>query len=445
MSVHATKMEPEENMPTSRQGNHQGKRRILIERQPTDKKRNATFLNRRAGLLKKARELATLCGVDVTLIVFSSQGELYEFSSNTKAHILHQYLVKQQEQGHTVDPELVALYYKLAHVEALEHEANRYKYNLELHRIKIDPRLRKFTMHELQNMKERNLLNKFEEVLQNNQKAISEFYKKKKDVRTYAEPADKEEAGGNIPLQSNDSVPNDQPPQLPQKPNEHSRYVVNEGQLRQFQHQVHMGHQEATNMPRQTMIQQQQREFELLMATIERERDLLRCGESSSRTGRVVGCGESSQGDIEQRMHQVGFAALRFANAQGPQQHLPNSQDMHMSYPDQTQQTWWNNETCMNFGQDSWEQHATATQPGLEQPKMFYQPPANVEPDQGQDLGAQRPQVCVTDFQNMYSSNPNQAQESDKFLNGGDLSEEELREFIELLDKNEEQVGVIEE
>jgi hypothetical protein len=108
---------------------------------------------------------------------------------------------KQEQEGHTEDPELVALYYKLAHVEALEHEANRYKYNLELHHANIDPRLRKFTMNELQNMNERNLLHKFEEILQNNRKAILEFYEKKKDVRTYDEPVDKVKAGGNIPFQ----------------------------------------------------------------------------------------------------------------------------------------------------------------------------------------------------------------------------------------------------
>ena len=179
-------MEPNENVSNSQQGSRQGKRRIVIERQPTDKKRNATFLNRRAGLLKKARELARLCGLDVTLIVFSSQGELYEFSSNTNAHILYQYLVKKQEQeGHTVDQELVALYYGMAHVEALEHEANRDKYNLKLHRVKTDLRLRKFTVNELQIINEHNLLNMFEQVLQNNQKAILEFYEKSQEINEF--------------------------------------------------------------------------------------------------------------------------------------------------------------------------------------------------------------------------------------------------------------------
>ena len=398
MGIHATEMESNEDVPNSQQGSRQGKRRIMIERQPTDKKRNATFLNRRAGLLKKARERASLCGVDETLIVFSSQGELYEFSSNTNAHILHQYLVKkQEEEGHTVDQELVALYYKLAHVEALEHEANRSKYNLELHRVKIDPWLRKFTVNELQIMSERNLLNKFEHVLRNNQKAILEYYEK---------------------IQYEDFVPNDQQPQVQQKPIEQyrtSRYAVNEGQYQQFQHQVHMGYHEDVN--------------KLLMATIERERDLLRCGESSLREMRVVGRGGSSQRDIEQRMHHIEVVAPQFANAQGSQQCIPNNQNMHMSYPNQT---WLYKKTRMNFGQDSRGQHATAMQPSLEQPKTFYQPPVDVELDQGKDSGVQRLQACVTNFQNTYPSNPNQAQDTNEFLICGDFSTQVLEDFYSI-------------
>lgn len=91
----------------------------------------------------------------------------------------------------------------------------------------------------------------------NNRKAILEFYEKKKDVRTYDEPVDKEKAGRNNHFQSIDFVQNNQPPQVPQQPNEHhktSGYVVNEDQYHQFQHQVHMGHHEDMNMPIQTMM-----------------------------------------------------------------------------------------------------------------------------------------------------------------------------------------------
>lgn len=63
---------------------------------------------------------------------------------------------------------------------------------------------------------------------------------------------------------------------------------MNEDQYHQFHLQSHIGHHEAYNMPEQSMMQQPS-EFELLMATMERERDLLSCGESASRKGLVIG------------------------------------------------------------------------------------------------------------------------------------------------------------
>ncbi|KAK4757113.1 hypothetical protein SAY87_007240 [Trapa incisa] len=43
--------------------------------------RQVTFSKRWNGLIKKARELAVLCGVDV---IFSSTGRLYEYSSGDR-------------------------------------------------------------------------------------------------------------------------------------------------------------------------------------------------------------------------------------------------------------------------------------------------------------------------------------------------------------------------
>lgn len=43
--------------------------------------RHATFSKRRNGLMKKAKQLSILCDVDVAVIVFSSRGRLFEFSS----------------------------------------------------------------------------------------------------------------------------------------------------------------------------------------------------------------------------------------------------------------------------------------------------------------------------------------------------------------------------
>jgi hypothetical protein len=44
--------------------------------------RQVTFSKRRNGLLKKAFELSVLCDAEVALIVFSTRGKLYEFSSS---------------------------------------------------------------------------------------------------------------------------------------------------------------------------------------------------------------------------------------------------------------------------------------------------------------------------------------------------------------------------
>lgn len=44
--------------------------------------RQVTFSKRRRGLFKKAQELSVLCDAEVSLIVFSSSGKLFEYSSS---------------------------------------------------------------------------------------------------------------------------------------------------------------------------------------------------------------------------------------------------------------------------------------------------------------------------------------------------------------------------
>ncbi|URE34253.1 hypothetical protein MUK42_18014 [Musa troglodytarum] len=53
--------------------------------------RQVTFSKRRSGLLKKAYELSVLCDVEVALIIFSSRGKLYEFSSSSMQSTLERY------------------------------------------------------------------------------------------------------------------------------------------------------------------------------------------------------------------------------------------------------------------------------------------------------------------------------------------------------------------
>ncbi|KAF3327681.1 MADS box protein [Carex littledalei] len=68
-----------------------GRGRVELKRIENKINRQVTFAKRRNGLLKKAYELSVLCDAEVALIVFSSRGKLYEFSSNSMAKTLEKY------------------------------------------------------------------------------------------------------------------------------------------------------------------------------------------------------------------------------------------------------------------------------------------------------------------------------------------------------------------
>ncbi|KAG6694247.1 hypothetical protein I3842_09G039100 [Carya illinoinensis] len=68
-----------------------GRGKIEIKKIENLNSRQVTFSKRRSGLLKKAKELSVLCDAEVAVIIFSSTGKLYEFSSNSMEHILSRY------------------------------------------------------------------------------------------------------------------------------------------------------------------------------------------------------------------------------------------------------------------------------------------------------------------------------------------------------------------
>ncbi|KAJ0742917.1 putative transcription factor MADS-type1 family [Helianthus annuus] len=59
-----------------------GRGRIEIKKIENVSSRQVTFSKRRAGLMKKAKELAILCDAEVGVIIFSSTGKLYDFASS---------------------------------------------------------------------------------------------------------------------------------------------------------------------------------------------------------------------------------------------------------------------------------------------------------------------------------------------------------------------------
>ncbi|KAL2936713.1 MADS-box transcription factor 27 [Bienertia sinuspersici] len=75
-----------------------GRGKIEIERIDNLANRQVTFTKRRKGLIKKAGELSVLCDVDVGVLVMSSTGRVYEFSSNDSMDsMLEQYKAAKDE------------------------------------------------------------------------------------------------------------------------------------------------------------------------------------------------------------------------------------------------------------------------------------------------------------------------------------------------------------
>nr|AOC50671.1 FRUITFULL-like protein [Bocconia frutescens] len=60
-----------------------GRGRVQLKRIENKINRQVTFSKRRSGLLKKANEISVLCDAEVALIVFSTKGKLFEYSTDS--------------------------------------------------------------------------------------------------------------------------------------------------------------------------------------------------------------------------------------------------------------------------------------------------------------------------------------------------------------------------
>ncbi|XP_076885155.1 agamous-like MADS-box protein FUL-L [Bidens hawaiensis] len=69
-----------------------GRGRVQLKRIENKISRQVTFSKRRTGFLKKAHEISVLCEADVALIVFSTKGKLFEYSTHSSMEaILERY------------------------------------------------------------------------------------------------------------------------------------------------------------------------------------------------------------------------------------------------------------------------------------------------------------------------------------------------------------------
>ncbi|MED6209490.1 hypothetical protein PIB30_055186, partial [Stylosanthes scabra] len=60
-----------------------GRGRVQLKRIENKTSQQVTFSKRRTGLLKKAHEISVLCDAQVALIMFSTKGKLFEYSSES--------------------------------------------------------------------------------------------------------------------------------------------------------------------------------------------------------------------------------------------------------------------------------------------------------------------------------------------------------------------------
>ncbi|KAK2390857.1 agamous MADS-box protein AGL62 [Trifolium repens] len=80
----------------------QGRRKIEMKRMTNDSNMHVTFSKRRSELLKKASELSTLCGVNVSLVVLSPGGEIFSFGHPNVDTIVDRYLSQVPSQNNGI-------------------------------------------------------------------------------------------------------------------------------------------------------------------------------------------------------------------------------------------------------------------------------------------------------------------------------------------------------
>ncbi|KAG4123495.1 hypothetical protein ERO13_D11G330250v2 [Gossypium hirsutum] len=77
-----------------------GRGKIEIKKIENLNSKQVTFSKRQNGLLKKAKELSILCDAEVGVIIFSSSGKVYQWSSTSIEYTLSRYS-KGMEEDHS--------------------------------------------------------------------------------------------------------------------------------------------------------------------------------------------------------------------------------------------------------------------------------------------------------------------------------------------------------
>ncbi|XP_073279768.1 agamous-like MADS-box protein FUL-L isoform X2 [Primulina huaijiensis] len=105
-----------------------GRGRVQLKRIENKISRQVTFSKRRSGLLKKANEISVLCDAEVALIVFSSKGKLFEYSTDSSMErIIERYERRSYADNKILTENWSSEYPKLvARIEVLQRNMSNY-------------------------------------------------------------------------------------------------------------------------------------------------------------------------------------------------------------------------------------------------------------------------------------------------------------------------------
>ncbi|KAF5445228.1 hypothetical protein F2P56_034294 [Juglans regia] len=82
-----------------------GRGRVQLKRIENKINRQVTFSKRRSGLLKKAHEISVLCDAEVALIVFSTKGKVFQYSTDS---CMERILERYERYSYHAERQLIA-------------------------------------------------------------------------------------------------------------------------------------------------------------------------------------------------------------------------------------------------------------------------------------------------------------------------------------------------
>ncbi|GFP90695.1 mads-box protein jointless [Phtheirospermum japonicum] len=123
--------------------------KIQIKKIENATSRQVTFSKRRRGLFKKAEELSVLCDADVALIIFSSNGKLFEFASSSVKEILERHNLHSKNIDKLEQPSLELQLVKDSNYSRLSKEVGKRSHQLKHMR---GEELQGLSIEELQNL-----------------------------------------------------------------------------------------------------------------------------------------------------------------------------------------------------------------------------------------------------------------------------------------------------